>query len=210
MEKTIEYTTSNTYETLNNYTSQTKNVWLVFHGIGYLSRYFIRNFKILNPDENYVISPQAPSKYYKDTTYKHVGASWLTKENTNLETENILNYVDAILLNEKINYSKVNFIILGYSQGVSIASRWIANRKAFCDTLVMISGVFPKELSKANFNHLPKLKVFHTVGRNDEIFDPKNVKLQEDRLLNLFSEIKFIDHNGGHIIDNSLFENYQK
>ena len=63
-EKQNTYTTTNTYTTLNNIGPKTKNVWIVFHGIGYLSRYFINYFNTLNPNENYIIAPQAPSKYY--------------------------------------------------------------------------------------------------------------------------------------------------
>jgi len=43
-EKEISYQSTNTYSTLNTLTSETKNVWIVFHGIGYLSRYFIQLF----------------------------------------------------------------------------------------------------------------------------------------------------------------------
>lgn len=35
IEKKVKYTTTNTYETLNTLTNKTKNVWIVFHGIGY-------------------------------------------------------------------------------------------------------------------------------------------------------------------------------
>lgn len=208
LKKSVTYTATNSYDTLNTYTSKTKNVWLVFHGIGYLSRFFIRHFNQLDTEENYIICPQAPSKYYKDTSYKRVGASWLTREDTIAETENVLNYVDAILGEENINYNNINFIVLGYSQGVSIATRWLANRKQFCDRLVMISGVFPKELSPTSFNHLPKLKTFHTVGTHDEIFDPKNVTKQEDRLVSYFPNITIVNHDGGHILDNTLLERY--
>ena len=82
----------NTYETLNDFTDETKNVWIVFHGIGYLSKYFLKYFDELNPLDNYIIAPQAPSKYYLNSSYKHVGASWLTKENTETEINNNLNY----------------------------------------------------------------------------------------------------------------------
>ncbi len=91
MTKNVEYTSTNTYSTLNNLTSETKTVWLVCHGIGYLSRYFIRLFDSLDPQKNYIIAPQAPSKYYKDDNYRKVGASWLTKENTLIDTQNVLN-----------------------------------------------------------------------------------------------------------------------
>ena len=64
IEKQVSYNTTNTYSTLNTLTDKTKNVWFVCHGIGYLSRYFLKYFDELNSDENYIIAPQAHSKYY--------------------------------------------------------------------------------------------------------------------------------------------------
>ena len=207
MKKIAQYTTTSSYETLNELTKNTKNVWLVFHGISYLSRFFLRYFHGLNPEENYIICPQAPAKYYKDTNYKHVGASWLTKEDTQIETENVLNYIDAVIENEGIT-SKHNLIVLGYSQGVSIASRWIGKRKRQAEKLICVSGVFPVELKAEDFTHCPKLKVIHSVGSNDEIFDPKNVKKQEERMLQIFPQTQFINHEFGHKLQGELLDNY--
>lgn len=80
--KRVFYRTSNSFETCNALTDRTKNVWIALHGMGYLSRYFLRSFQSLNPVENYIIAPQAPSKYYLKNDFKYVGASWLTKEDT--------------------------------------------------------------------------------------------------------------------------------
>ena len=110
-EKEISYQITNSYSTLNTLNKQTKNVWLVCHGMGYLSRYFLKYFKALDPTENYVIAPQAQSKYYLKDQFKHVGASWLTKENTITETKNILHYFDAVLENEQVP-TNLNFIVL--------------------------------------------------------------------------------------------------
>ena len=62
-EKEIFYSTKKPYSTLNTLTKNTKNVWLVCHGMGYLSKYFINYFKGLNAEDNYIIAPQAPSLY---------------------------------------------------------------------------------------------------------------------------------------------------
>ncbi len=67
------FQTTNPYGTLNAPNPKTKNVWVVFHGIGYLSRYFLRYFDGLPSEENYIIAPQAPSKYYLNNEYRHVG-----------------------------------------------------------------------------------------------------------------------------------------
>lgn len=167
-EKDVTYTSTNTYSTLNTLTEKTKNVWLVFHGLGYLSKYFINYFSELDPEENYIIAPQAPSKYYQDRKFKHVGASWLTRENTLMETQNVLNYIDAVLEKE-ISNDPTNLIILGYSQGVSIASRWVAQRKIQCDKLILHSGGIPKELKPEDFEFLnPSTEVIYLYGDKDQ------------------------------------------
>ncbi len=200
-EKEISYQVTNTYSTLNTLTKKTKNIWLVFHGIGYLSRYFIRLFDSLNKEDNYFIAPQAPSKYYKGNDYRKVGSSWLTKENTEAETKNVLRYIDAIVAKETIP-KDLNFVILGYSQGVSIATRWIASRKINCDALIMISGGFPKELHKEDFDFLPKnTKIMHIVGEKDPFFEIEKVQAEKERVREILPQIEFRTHPGGHELD---------
>lgn len=168
IEKQVSYTTSNSYSTLNSFTEKTKNVWMVFHGLGYLSKYFINYFSDLDSEENYIIALQAPSKYYLDKGYKHVGASWLTRENTLIETENVLNYVDAVFQKE-VSGEIPNLIVLGYSQGVSIAARWIAKRKIQCNMLILHSGGIPGELKPEDFEFLdPTAEVIYLYGNKDQ------------------------------------------
>jgi len=168
IEKKVSYTTTNTYHTLNSYSSTTKNVWLVFHGMGYLSRYFVRYFSELSSEENFIIVPQAPSKYYMGEKFKHVGASWLTRENTVEETQNILTYVDAVFNSEKPKEIP-NLIVLGYSQGVSIATRWLASRKIQCNQLILHSGGIPTELQAKDFEYLNEsTSVIYLYGDKDQ------------------------------------------
>ena len=152
-EKEILYKISNSYSTLNTLSESTKNVWFVCHGMGYLSRYFLKYFKGLDAEENYIIAPQAQSKYYIPPAFKHVGASWLTKENTLKETENVMRYFDAVLEAEQLP-NDVNLIVVGYSQGVSVAMRYIARRQLQCNQLVLMSGGIPKELVADDFKFL--------------------------------------------------------
>lgn len=167
-QKKVSYNATNTYSTLNKLSEKTKNVWIVFHGMGYLSKFFINYFSDLNTEENYIIAPQAPSKYYQDKSFRHVGASWLTRENTVVETKNILNYVDAVIEKE-ISGSVPNLIVLGYSQGVSIATRWVASRKIQCNKLIVHSGAIPKELQPEDFEFLKtSAKVIYLYGDNDQ------------------------------------------
>ncbi len=180
---------------------------MVFHGLGYLSEYFIKHFKNLNPIEHYVICPQAPSKYYAGKSFSKVGACWLTKENTQQETENILNYVDEVIINENIP-SSCEFIILGYSQGVSIASRWITKRAINCDRFIIVSGKFPAEINKKDLAYLSKLRVFVTLGKGDALIPSQLAKSEINKLKELFGDLIEIHHDGGHKFNNSILNKY--
>ena len=79
-DKEISYQSTNSYSILNRLTQDTKNIWFVCHGMGYLSKFFIQYFKDLDPKDNYIIAPQAQSKYYIPPKFKYVGSSWLTKD----------------------------------------------------------------------------------------------------------------------------------
>lgn len=201
-EKKVSYTTTNTYDTLNTFSPKTKNVWLVFHGMGYLSRYFIHHFAQLDDTENFIIAPQAPSKYYQGKNFKHVGASWLTRENTVLETENVLAYVDQVFKTEKID-SAPNLIVLGYSQGVSIATRWLSSRKIKCNHLVLHSGGIPKELTKASFKYMPSSTVVtYLYGSKDQYINEARITEEKIKGDDLFGKRLQIEvFNGVHEVN---------
>lgn len=204
-EKEVSYLTNNTYSTLNSLTKKTKNVWFVCHGMGYLSRYFIRYFDGLNPEENYIIAPQAPSKYYQGKDFKHVGASWLTKENTVFETKNILNYLMSVYTHEKME-SNPNLIIFGFSQGVSVAMRWVAHNKINCKALIIHSGGIPKELQKEDFEFLDKNTNVHLIyGTQDEYISEERAKVEREKAIELFNNKLLIQSfEGGHEVNLQL------
>ena len=205
LEKSVSYKSTNTYETLNDLTDKTKNVWIVFHGIGYLSKYFLKYFDELNAIDNYIIAPQAPSKYYLNNSYKHVGASWLTKENTETEIVNNLNYLDAILEEETI-LSSLNIIIFGYSQGVSMAARWVAQRKIVCDQLVLYAGGIPNELNENDFAHLEtNTQITIIIGNQDEYLTKERLSIEREKSRTIFKgRVKEHIFDGGHIVKKNL------
>lgn len=208
-EKEISYQTTNSYSTLNTVSNATKNVWLVYHGMGYLSKYFINYFDELNTDENYIIAPQAQSKYYIPPKFKHVGASWLTKENTLKETENVMRYFDAVLKSEALPLDK-NLIVLGYSQRVSVALRYIAKRQLQCSQIAILSGGIPKELNARDFDFLnPNTKVSLIFGTNDDYLDEDRILYEKNRAFELFgrSDLQIIPFEGTHEVRKDLINN---
>lgn len=209
-ENIVTYSSTNSYTTLNTLSDSTQNVWIVLHGLGYLSRYFIRHFDGLPADKNYIIAPQAPSKYYLNATYTRVGASWLTKEDTQRETENLMTYLDAVLTAEKLP-ENCKLIVLGFSQGVSIASRWIAKRHIKCEQLVLYAGGIPNELNASDFDFLQKndTKVSVIVGDQDEYLTEERRKTELEKIETLFggkAEVTIFD--GGHEVKRDLINTW--
>jgi len=203
-EKEISYQSTNSYSALNALGKKTKNVWFVCHGMGYLSRFFLKYFKALNPDENYIIAPQAQGKYYIPPKFKHVGASWLTKENTLSDTENVLRYFDAIWEAEQIP-EHLNLIVLGYSQGVSVSMRWVARRQINCHQLVMMSGGIPKELTSMDFAFMKNTKVSHIYGTEDEYLNGERITYETERSKALFgNKVTVIPFDGNHEVNVAL------
>ena len=186
--------------------STTKNVWMVFHGMGYLSRYFLKHFDILPSAENYIIAPQAPSKYYLNETFKHVGASWLTREDTETEIKNVLNYVHSVWEAENIGTDTSRFVF-GFSQGVSVALRWIAKKKISCKTLVLYAGGIPKELNETDMAFLIDngTKVLLIYGDKDHYLTEERIQQEIQKASLLFKDtLEVIPFKGGHEIRSEL------
>ncbi|RRO14530.1 alpha/beta hydrolase [Flavobacteriaceae bacterium 14752] len=209
-EHKISYSTEKTYSTLNQLTDKTENIWLACHGLGYLSRYFIQYFSVLNPEKNYIIAPQAPSKYYQDKNFKHIGASWLTREETQLEMQNIKSYFDAIYQKEIHPYANKKLIVLGYSQGVSVAMRWIAQSKINSDTLLMHSGGIPVELKAENFEGL-NFKPYLIYGKSDPYITKQRAQQEIEKAEKLFGKtFEILSFEGKHEVNQEILKTFDR
>jgi len=205
-EKEISYTTTNSYSTLNTLTDETKRIWLVCHGMGYLSRYFLKYFEGLDAKHNYIIAPQAQSKYYLPPKFQHVGGSWLTKENTIKETENVMRYIDAVFEAEGLP-NAFPLIIMGYSQGVSVAMRYMAKRQLQCEHLILHSGGIPKELTVEDFKYFNG-KVHLVYGTNDEYLNEARITEEGNRAKQLFgNNVAILPFEGTHEVNVEFINN---
>jgi len=207
-EKGVTYQSQNSYATLNTLSESTEYIWLIFHGIGFLSRYFLKYFTGFPKSKHYFIAPQAPSKYYLNSEYKHVGASWLTRENTEVEKENVMAYLDAVWASEVIP-KRCKLIILGYSQGVSIATRFLAYKKISPYQIMLYAGGLPEELQEEDFRYLSRdTPITFVYGRWDPYLNPDRLIREQDKLEGLFAG-RAIQHpfEGGHEFKKELIHN---
>ncbi len=206
-QKEITYLSTNTYHTLGVITSKTENIWIAFHGYGELSDKFSNHFRKVDLEKNYIIILQAPSKFYLKTDFKNIGASWLTRENHDIEIKNTLIYVDNVIQLELKNHS-IPINTLGFSQGVSIMMRWLSYSKQSPKKVIIWAGILPTELSKNGYDSLYNSKIVTVVGDQDHFVTPEILEDQIVKSKEIFINHSVMIYKGVHRIKRKLLREF--
>ena len=205
----ISFEFSSSYITYNKLTDNTENIWIVFHGYGQLSKYFIRRFDVLDGDKNYIIAPQGLSKFYVDEDYNNVGASWLTKEDRGSDLLNQQKYLIKLMdeLKLKIDFSKIKVNLFGFSQGVSALTRLLMNYNMKVNNVIIWAGWVPDEFFNINKDVLKDTNLFFVVGNKDKYYNNPIIKGYLKKFKNILNkEIDYFVFNGGHIVDRKVLK----
>lgn len=152
----------------------TRSIWIVMHGYGQLAQYFIRNFAILEAHNICVIAPEGLSRFYLEdvsartkTGNNRVGASWMTRENRQMDIDNYITFLNAIHEKELRN-TNIPVTILGFSQGAATASRWAMTGTFRFSRLILWAGIFPPDMDlSASKERLAKKEVYVVYGTRD-------------------------------------------
>jgi len=189
--------------------ADTQSVWFVLHGYGQLATYFIRKFKAVEDQNTCIIAPEGLSRFYLNELLDggfrandKVGATWMTKENREMDIDNYLTYLDAVYQKE-IGTTKIKSItIFGFSQGAATSSRWALNGNIHFDRLIQWAGVFPVDMNfDQGKNMLQSKKVIQVYGRNDPFIN--EAQLTELKVINTKLDIHptIITFEGKHELD---------
>ena len=119
-----------------------------------------------------------------------------------------MHYFDAVLNAEQFS-KNIDLIVLGYSQGVSVAMRYVARRKLNCKQLVLMSGGIPNELIASDFDFLKgETKVSLIYGTEDEYMNEERMSNEKQRINKLFGNMAaIIPFKGKHEINKDLLNN---
>lgn len=215
------------YFTIGKLNGKTKIIWFVLHGYGQLAAKFIKSFKILDDGTNYIIAPEGLHRFYWEGFSDKVVASWMTKEDRENDIKDYINYLDRVyelIMKEnkparhgnipitcrparQVAGGEVKVNILGFSQGVATASRWIASGKVRARNFIAWSGALANDIdyeSKALvFN---KMSMYLVIGRQDEWIKEEHIKQQEKILKKGGINYELTQFEGGHEIDESILQ----
>ncbi len=184
--------------THGNLSESTKIIWIVTHGYGYLAEFFIKKFEVLDPDEHFVIVPEALSRFYLKDVSGRVGASWMTTEDREHEIQDYIQYLDNVY-ETFILHSKAKVVALGFSQGAATICRWAINTHKLLNNIVLWGGTVPSDC----LHDIPKLNSFSPyllVGDEDQFIDKEKSKEIITGFNNLGLTFSHIFYKGGHSI----------
>lgn len=125
-----------------------KHIWIVLHGYGQLARYFLHKFEGSEKDL-LIVAPEGLSRFYLGEEHRRVGATWMTKEDREHEILDHVEYLDLLASEILVQVPHGTTIsVLGFSQGVATACRWIMLGKTMIDRVVLWGGSMPLELDR--------------------------------------------------------------
>ena len=197
------------YCTLGAEGAAAREVWFVLHGYGQLAPYFIRHFAVLASETRLVVAPEALSRFYLEQPGwraaggARVGATWMTREERLAEIDDYVGYLDG--LHDRIvaeaGRSDLRVTVLGFSQGVATAARWVCRGRVRADQLILWAGPWPPELDRAAAARLTGVRVTRVVGDTDEMAAPRLVAAEDERMRAAGIDAPLVRFAGGHQLD---------
>lgn len=179
-----------------------KCVWLISHGYGQLSTFFINKFNSLVNEENLLLLPEGLHRYYLNGFSGKIGASWMTKEDREKDIEDYCNYLDEVY-KTYISPLNSNVIVnaLGFSQGGTTICRWAAHTQNKIDNIIVWGSVIPPDMNwESDVRKLRNLKWHYVAGDNDEFLSDKRRTEQLEVLEKNGIKPNSIHYHGKHDI----------
>ena len=189
--------------------ARASQVWFVLHGYGQLVPYFIRHFAPLDDGNRLIVAPEGLSRFYLERTswqsagQARVGATWMTREAREADIADNVAYLDRLYQQvfTSVTRESVRVVVLGFSQGVATACRWLALGSARAESLVLWAGPLPPDLGRDAAARLTATKIIRVVGDNDDMASAEAVTAENALAERLGIAATLVRFAGGHEID---------
>lgn len=190
----------------------TKQVWIVLHGYGQLAQFFIRKFENLKEQNICVVAPEGLSRFYlseltdQGRKDNKVGATWMTRENRQMDIDNYLAYLDTVYETELAAFPTVPVTLLGFSQGCATVCRWASQGKIKFEKLILWAGLFPPDMDfQAGRDVLATKKTYMVAGDQDPYVTTERIKEFDGLASQLGIQPEKIIFSGQHEIKEEIF-----
>lgn len=184
------------------------DAWVVLHGYRQLAGRFLRRFRVLDDGTRLVVAPEGLSRFYVEReTSRHgpeslVGASWMTREEREHEIRDYVDYLDEVgdrFLRPTPSGSRIPLTVLGFSQGVATAARWVTRGRHPCRRLICWGDTLPPDLDSGGFRErMEGVELVLVRGEVDGSRRP-DVEARQDAMLgDAGIPFRIVTHGEGH------------
>lgn len=150
------------YALLGAEPAHARRIWFALHGYGMLATRFIRAFEQAIPEDTCIVAPEALSRFYLEMPradgghMQRIGATWLTRESRESEIADAHRWLDTVhdeIVAESTagQGSAPQIAVLGFSQGVATAMRWVTAGHVAPREFVAWAGGFAQDLDRQAF-----------------------------------------------------------
>ena len=185
-------------------------LWFVLHGYRQLARRFLRRFEPIDDGRRLVVAPEALSRFYvsagegRHGAASVVGATWMTREDREHEITDYVRYLDRLA--ERVRGGLAappgRVVVLGFSQGVATATRWVVHGSVRPDRLLLWGDFTPPDLDVERARGaLEGVDVVTVRGSEDPALSPRLAEEEAVRLAGAGVRVRPIRYEGGHDID---------
>lgn len=182
--------------------------WFVCHGYGQRAAAFLEGFVSLDDGRRLIVAPEALSRFYLDTgpSGRHgeqVGASWMTREDRDQEIDDYVRYLEALRSQvlAPIGRGDVPVRVLGFSQGVATAARWVLRASWKPRQLILWGGMLPPELAPEEGASFSGVDITFVSGERDHAVDQVRLGQQVAALRARGAQVEQISFAGAHRLD---------
>ena len=210
MKKQISIPKTHKYSQLGEFSEKTNTVWIVLHGYGMLSEFFIKKFECILNEKTVVIAPEGSNRFYLNNNYSRVGASWMTRVDKEKDIEDNISFIETLYTKivDDIGHNNFKLKTLGFSQGGATLVRWIMSNSIKVDSLILWGSDIPQDsLTNQNKSRWSSINIKIVIGKKDEYISDENKKKVIDAVNAYGLSYKLIEYDGPHkIIESELIK----
>lgn len=180
---------------------------IALHGYGQLASFFIKKFEPLSKLGIYTVAPEGLHRFYVEGFSGRVGASWMTKEDRLSDIADYIAYLNQLYAGIRQHHNYNRLIIIGFSQGVATAFRWIEKADFSPTDIILASGMIPPDVTLPQLGDKCRLgKWTYITGDNDPFRNEKEVLQLKESFKNAQIPLREMVFSGGHSLNIELIE----
>ena len=181
-------------------------VFIALHGYAQLANRFIQEFKPVIRPGIAVVAPEGLHRFYRKGFYGDVVASWMTKEDRLNDIRDYCAFLDQVY--DKFIQSNQHVVLVGFSQGVATACRWMSASKPRIDQLIFWSGSIPTDLPIEALDAIQSCKTFMVYDETDVFRTAESVAKQEKFLRAADVQVTEWKMHDGHALKAESFARF--